>query len=217
MSIQPLKVLRITALALVILAWTAAAHLGSISNAPSDVLAALALGPLCLVWALALWNGSHLWWGRMLAVLMLLGVWLFWPYLRTQIAAVYFAQHMGIYLLLAVVFARTLLKQQEPLITQLARRIHGGALSLRQIRYTLRVTQAWALFFLIMALCSTGLFFFASLEAWSTFANLLGAPLLGTMFVLEWLCRHIALPVNERPTMLAAIRAWQAHQARSSP
>lgn len=47
---------------------------------------------------------------------------------------------------------------------------------------------------------------------WSTFANLLGGPLIATMFIAEYFWRSIALPGEPRATMADAVRAWQSHR-----
>ena len=100
-------------------------------------------------------------------------IWL-WPLLSQRIATLYFLEHMGVYTLLAVFFARTLFGPEESLVTQMARRVHGGVLSENQQRYTRQVTLAWTVFFAAMVLVSVGLFFWAPLPVWSAFATLAG-------------------------------------------
>ena len=85
-------------------------------------------------------------------------------------------------------FGRTLTYQREPLITTLARKVHGS-LPPELVSYTRHVTIAWTLFFAMQISCSIGLYSFASLEAWSTFINILSSPLIVLMFLCEYTYR----------------------------
>lgn len=85
-------------------------------------------------------------------------------------------------------FARTLKNKREPLITLMARRVHGSLTPDLEV-YTRHVTFVWSLFFALQIAVSIWLFFFASLEIWSTFINILSAPLLVLMFLCEYTYR----------------------------
>lgn len=85
-------------------------------------------------------------------------------------------------------FARTLIRQREPLVTVMARRVHGSLTPDLEI-YTRHVTLAWSLFFAVQIAGSILLFLFASLEAWSTFINILNSPLIVLMFLCEYTYR----------------------------
>jgi uncharacterized membrane protein len=78
------------------------------------------------------------------------------------------------------------------------------------LRYTRQVTLAWTLFFLSSAALSILLFFFASTEAWSVFANILALPLVAVMFVAENEVRKRVLPPQDRVGILATVRAFRA-------
>jgi len=217
MSGSPVRLIRLMGVVALGLAWAVAAHVTSASGEPSGWGAALALLPLGLALALGLWRVPQ----RGLAALGALAVvallaWL-WPLLKTQVALLYFVQQMGIYAMLAALFGRSLGGPGESLVTQMARRLHGGTLSARQASYTRGVTVAWTVFFLGMAAVSSVLFLLASPATWSFFANLLGAPLIGLMFVGEFLVRCRVLPPSERSTLADAVRAWRQHQSDSAP
>jgi uncharacterized membrane protein len=122
---------------------------------------------------------------------------------------------MGVYTLLAVFFARTLSGPGESLVTQMARRVHGGVLNERQLRYTRQATCAWSLFFAAMVLVSVGLFIWAPLPVWSAFATLLGGPLIGLMFLGELVARRLSLPGEDRASLSETVRAWRVHNASS--
>lgn len=173
----------------------------------------LALAPLLVAAALGLWRLPRRWLAALLGAGLAGVLVVSWPLLTARVALLYFVQHMGIYLLLASFFGRTLSGGGESLVTQMARRIHGGVLSTAQQRYTRKVTVAWTVFFVLMALTSAVLFAGASLPVWSTFANLLGGPLIGLMFVGELLVRRLVLPAEDRASLLETVRAWRLHNA----
>lgn len=107
-------------------------------------------------------------------------------------------------------FAGTLLPGREPLITYVARRVHGQ-LPAPIERYTRHITWAWTLWLTGLALVSVLLFAFASRAAWSTFANLLFFPLIALLFVGEY-CYRILRYAWFKPASLAdSIRAFQRH------
>lgn len=217
MSLAPVRLLRLVGVVVLGVAWAVAAHVTSASAEPSGWGAALALLPLGLAVGLALWRVPSRWLAGLgaLAAMALLA-WL-WPLLRTQVALLYFVQQLGIYIMLAALFGRTLGGPGEPLVTQMARRLHGGTLSVRQVSYTRGVTVAWTVFFLGMAAVSSGLFMLASAATWSFFANLMGAPLIILMFGGEYLVRCLLLPPGERATLADAVRAWRQHQSDTTP
>lgn len=202
--------------ALLMVAWAVAAHFTSASGEPSGWGAALALAPLVAAAGLALWRWKQRWLAALLALAGLAGLVVFWAELTSQVALLYYVQHIGIYCLLASFFGRSLNGPGESLVTKMARRVHGGVLSPAQAVYTRKVTVAWSLFFVAMALVSTVLFFAAPLTVWSTFANLLGGPLIGAMFVCELVVRRIALPNEARSSIAEMARAWRSESSKSN-
>lgn len=204
-------------LTLLTVAWALTAHFTSAGKESSGWGAALALTPMSVALALGLWRLPSRWLGALAGAAVLAGVVGAWPFLKGQVALLYYVEHLGVYLLLAVFFGRTLRGPDESLVTQMARRVHGGVLSPAQVAYTRQVTRAWSIFFVGMALVSTGLFLFAPLVVWSTFANLLGGPLIALMFVGEYLWRRHALPEETPATMADAVRAWKSQRADKTP
>lgn len=93
--------------------------------------------------------------------------------------------HLVTNLFLMWIFARTLNNGREPLITTIARNVHGSLTAEIEI-YTRRVTYLWSLFFLLQVIVSAGLYIFAPLEFWSTFINILNAPLIILVFLCEY-------------------------------
>jgi uncharacterized membrane protein len=103
-------------------------------------------------------------------------------------AIIFGLPHLVTNLFLMWFFARTLKDGREPLITSIARRVHGSLTPDIEI-YTRHVTFAWSLFFALQVVVSLGLYIFASLEVWSVFINILNAPLIILMFVCEYAYR----------------------------
>jgi uncharacterized membrane protein len=122
-------------------------------------------------------------------------------------AAVSGVSHAAAYLILFAYFARTLRAGREPLITRLARSVHGS-LSPELVAFTRRVTVAWCTFFAAQVLVSMLLFAFAPFDFWSMFVNLLNIPLLVLMFVGDHLYRAIRLPDHPRPSIARILRAF---------
>jgi uncharacterized membrane protein len=210
-------VLRGLGIALLAVAWALTAHFTSAGNESSGWGAALALTPMTTALALGLWRLPVRWLGALIGLAVAAGLVGFWPFLKGQVALLYYLEHLGVYILLSAFFGRTLFGPEESLVTRMARSVHGGVLSPAQAAYTRRVTLAWSLFFAGMALMSTLLFLLAPVVVWSTFANLLGGPLIALMFVGEYLWRRRALPEEKSATMADAVRAWKAQRSNKAP
>src|SRR5262245_43908606 len=132
----------------------------------------IALTPLTAAVLLA-WRSALRW-----PVALLASAGAAWLWLRPgTVPGTLLAVHVAIYLGLLCMFARTLQRGREPLVTVIARRVRGG-LPPEIAGYTRRVTQAWCVFFAGMAMASAALFLFAPLPVWSFFANLLNLPLI---------------------------------------
>jgi uncharacterized membrane protein len=111
--------------------------------------------------------------------------------------------HWSIYAALLSGFALTLRPGHEPLITAMARRMHG--LTPEMVGYTRKVTIAWSLFFAAQLATSVALFCFAPLTVWSFFVNILDIPLVALMFVAEYAVRLRVLDDPPRHSIGAII------------
>lgn len=141
-------------------------------------------------------------------------LWGFWDALERNFSWVYFLQHAGTYAMLAAVFGVTLARGRQALCTRFAEMVHGG-LTPEEVRYSRQVTWAWALFLLSLSLVSAALFFLASIEVWSVFANFLSFPLILLMFVVEFAVRRRVLPHQKQHSILDGVRAyWKTPVAR---
>lgn len=170
------------------------------------------LGPLVVLATAAAWGNGQ----RVLAALGLLAAVL----LAASAASgrglparwLYLAQHAGVHLALAGWFGSTLRQGAEPLVSALARRVHGS-LTQGMVRYTRQVTLAWTLYFLAMAAASLALFAAGDFAHWSLLAEVLTPVLTGAFFVGEYLVRYRLHPEFERVSLQQAIVAWRAHGA----
>lgn len=132
-----------------------------------------------------------------------------WPRLHNPVSWLYFAQHVGINVVLGLLFGRTLLHRRQPLCSTFASLLHPTMTSALR-RYTRQVTLAWTLFFAASAALSIVLFFLAPIEVWSVFANLLALPLVLAMFVAENEVRKRVLPPEDRVGLRDTVRAVRA-------
>jgi uncharacterized membrane protein len=126
--------------------------------------------------------------------------------LTLTLALLYGVPHAVIYSVLAWFFGRTLVAGGEPLITRLARRVHGALPPAMEL-YTRRITMAWCLFFCAQVAASATLALAGALEAWSLLVNRLNMPLVAAMFVGEYLyrvIRHRDFPHASIPTAVKA-------------
>lgn len=155
------------------------------------------------------------WWKALALLACLAGPWLMYlgasgdraGSLGTILVAAYGVPHIGIYVFLLWLFGRTLLAGGEPLVTGVARRIHG-TLEPEIEAYTRRVTVAWCVFFAGQLALSALLLAFASLDAWSLFVGALNVPLLVLMFAGEYLYRITRYPAHPRASIARMLRAF---------
>lgn len=165
-------------------------HKVALSGQITPFTAALVFVPFVAAtgWAIALETGLYpaLLTAATIAILGLAWVSMF----GLPSAIIFGLPHLVTNLFLMWLFARTLKHGREPLITSIARHVHGSLRPDIEI-YTRRVTYAWSLFFLLQAVVSLGLYFFASLQAWSIFINILNVPLIILMFVCEYAYRRL--------------------------
>jgi uncharacterized membrane protein len=133
----------------------------------------------------------------------------------------YVVQHVGTNLALCWLFGHTLLNGREPLITRFARIVRRGDMPPAVLAYTRGATLAWALFFVAIATVSLLLYAGAPVAVWSTFSNLVCGPLVGVMFVCEYVARRILLRGATHHPFMAAVHAfrqpWPANRSDSSP
>jgi uncharacterized membrane protein len=154
---------------------------------------------------LPLWlqpSRARRWAGLALAGLLLLAVGLT-PFNGSQL--LYLAPP-AILLLMWVMFARTLLPGQTPLVTRIAELMHE-AMTPRLRRYTRGVTWAWLGFFSALLLEVLWLSLYAAPERWSLYTNFINYLLVAGFFLLEFILRRFVLSPEERLGFIPFFRA----------
>lgn len=104
-------------------------------------------------------------------------------------------------ILLFLVFGRTLLANEVPLVTAIGEWARGP-LSEGMKKYTRKVTQIWSLVFLLLFLEAIVLTLWGSLEIWSWFTNLFNHLFVGILFFGEFVWRKKQFPDHDHPSFL---------------
>lgn len=127
-------------------------------------------------------------------------------------------------LLLARLFQMTLQPGAEPLISRIARtaRQEPAGLPAELADYTRRLTLAWTVFFLLLALNSLLLAAFASMNTILMFANTLNVLFMAIFFVVEniyRLYRYQAYPHTPLLRLMATLaqHGWRLPETASAP
>lgn len=151
---------------------------------------------------------SRAWWPLLLLALAALSYFVIsGDHGRIGLLAVNGLSHATVNSFLIWLFGRTLLHGQEPLISQISRKLNGH-LNPEVAIYTRHVTIAWVIFPIGQIIISLVLYLFASIEAWSFFINVLNLPLLILMFVGEKTYRNLRFPNHPRTTIMQAIEVY---------
>lgn len=211
------RVTRWLSIALLVVAYPALAHY-TIENVQNGKLGAVvALAPACVVSVIFAWKATLRWLWFTLLALALVVVAASWRLFEHHFGLVYWLQDTGMQAILFMTFARTLFPGRKPLCTHFAELTHGK-ITPQHAHYAHQVTWAWAMFFAMMVIASTGLFFLAPLPVWSVFANFLTLPLVILMFVLEFLVRRVLLPEMRTSHFLETFRiSWNSLRHPDAP
>jgi uncharacterized membrane protein len=186
------------------------AHAALVDRVPARVGALVSLVPLALFAAWLVRRSRSRAAAILAAAVVLAAVVAGWGEIEAHFPSLFFAEHAGVNLLLAIVFGRTLLAGREPLVTRFARIIHG-TIPPEVERYTRRVTLAWTALFVALFALSCLLFLGGWLHAWSLLANVASPVAVGAMFVVEYAVRLRALPDWEQVGILGGVRAFSRH------
>jgi len=182
-------------------------HINTI-NTPNSLGAILALMPIfLLVFSYAWKTGSNIF--RISALLVLLTLsWALWATIKLHTGIIFWLLDVGLMLTLMMTFGRTLLSNRKPLCVHFAEIINGGSLPVEHEIYARWVTVAWVIFFAVISITSTLLFFLTSLATWSFFVNFLTLPLVALMFICEFLVRRNLLTNLPAGHVLDAVKAY---------
>ena len=182
-------------------------HSAYIAQQPAPLRLVLAMGPLfgLCFWLITLSRGRT-WWPL---VLLLAGAAVYIISLQDHwsLLVAYGLPHAAINLTLLGFFGRTLVRGREPLITRLARRLHG-TLAPDIEAYTRNVTIAWCVFFAAQVLISFLLFQFTAVSVWLMFISFFTFPMLTLMFVGEYIYRVLRHRNHPRVSILKTIHVF---------
>jgi uncharacterized membrane protein len=186
------------------------AHAALLQRLPARVGALVSVIPLVLIFAWLVRRSR-----RRAAALLAAGAALaagivFWDELVANYPSLFFAEHAGTNLALAILFGRTLAAGQEPLVARFARIVHG-TIPPEVERYSRRVTIAWTVFFGTLFTLSCVLYLGGWIAAWSSLANIATPVLVCTMFLVEYAVRVRALPHWEQAGIFGGVRAFARH------
>jgi uncharacterized membrane protein len=201
--------LQLAAVGVFFVAYSGLSHYSNSHARARDLATILALAPMLTLGLVLLWR----WRGALLALLAAgitgLLAYHFWPQLTRNFSLVYLIQQLGFHGLMAATFGLSLLPARVPLCTQLADKVHGP-LGMAELRYTRRVTAAWAMFFVANAAVTVLLYAFAPLRLWSIFVNFCSLPLIGLMFATEYAIRRRVLTQVKTGGLIATLRVYFA-------
>ncbi len=211
MSIPWVHRVRLGFIAAGVILYPLLAHYSTATSAattfPSLGVAVSLTPPLALLLGLA-WRSS-----RPLAMLLpcVVGCFMlgwFWDALERHFEWVYFMQHVGTHISLALLFGLTLAPRRQPICTRFAAAVRGD-LEPEVIRYTRQLTMMWTIYFLVISLISSVLFLFGSIDMWSAFANFMTIPIILFIFAAEYRVRRRRLPHLKHFGIMASILAFR--------
>lgn len=205
---QAVRVARWFGIGLLLLGYPALAHYTLMNVQNGKLGAVVAIAPVFVVGLLYALKSSPRWvWLSLFALAGVAGA-ASWTLLEHHFGVMYWMQDAGMQCVLFMTFGRTLFGERKPLCTHFAEMAHG-VITPQHAHYARQVTWAWSIFFGLMAMASTLLFFLAPLTVWSVFANLLTLPLIALMFILEFGVRRRVLPARGNSHILDSFRVWK--------
>jgi uncharacterized membrane protein len=194
-------------LGLLLLGYPVLAHYTNLNVQNGRLGALVAVAPVAVISLIYAWRSSPRWvWLALFALAGAAGG-ASWTLLEHHFGVLYWLQDAGMQCVLFMTFGRTLVAGRKPLCTHFAELTHGD-ITPQHAHYAHQVTWAWTVFFGLMALVSTLLFFLAPLSVWSVFANFLTLPLIALMFILEFGVRRIMLPEQVNINLSDMVKIW---------
>jgi uncharacterized membrane protein len=190
-------------------------HFFVVKNATGALGVGLALLPIAgyLFWLMK--TAQHRLRTALVLALGAVLLWAGWASKLIDFSAAYFFEHLLFNSLLMILFGASLLPGREPLISNLARRVHGSLPS-EIAAYTVSVTWLWTIYFAATVVISLLLYNFSSLTVWSFFANVLGIPLAIVVFVGEYFYRVKTIRNFPHVSIFKGMQAMTQHADEKS-
>jgi len=195
----------LAAVALLVVGYAALSQYSASSSSTKGLGAALSVAPVALIGLILVWRWTRLLTALLSAAALCALLYRYWPAIERNYEWADLVQQCGVYGLVAVSFALSLLAGRVLLCTQLAEKMYG-ALTPAEIAYTRSATAAWALFYALLTLAILVLFFAASLKVWSLFVNFATFGLMLLMGIADHAIRRRALPRHPRSGILALMK-----------
>lgn len=215
-----IKVARGLGIAVIVLIYALLVH--HVNSAPqpdvtqSSLLGTfLALAPICLILITFALSIKSRFTGASLLLLFSVLTWILWSFIKQNTGLIFWLLDVGLMLALMWTFGRTLLHDRKPLCVHFAEIINGGTLPKDHEMYARNVTIAWVIFFAVITIISTLLFFAAPLKVWSFFVNFLTLPLVALMFAVEFFVRKRLLTNLPKGNVMDAVHAYLDKSART--
>ena len=173
----------------------------------------IALLPPLACWVLAAWCTRARWPVAIASVLVLAAVLHERHNPLAYLRALWLLDHVSANLAFAALFGRSLRAHRKPLISRFAEHLHG-TLSPLQAAYTRAVTLGWTIAFVSVAAASLVVFYLWPFGRWSEFAWFCALPLTLFLFLMEFLCRCLVLPKDQRSGLIETVRVVSRHGIR---
>jgi uncharacterized membrane protein len=195
----------LTAVAAILIAYAAMSHYSASNPNAKGLGAILSIAPVALIGLILVWRWTRPLLALVIATLLCACLYRFWGIVKDNYEWADLVQQCGAYALLAISFLRSLFAKRTPLCTQMTDKLHGP-LTPQEITYTRRATEAWAVFYALIAVVILVLFFSVSIRVWSLFVNFATFGLIILMAIADHAIRRRVLPHHRRGAMLAAIK-----------
>ncbi len=206
--LKAIKIARGLGITAIIVIYATLVHYVNTLGQPSALGAVLALTPIFTLVITYAWKTDSRLASICSILILLVATGLGWPVIKQHTGLLFWMLDIGLMSALMMTFGVTLVAGRKPLCVYFAEIINGGALPVEHEHYARNVTVAWVVFFAIIIIVSTLLFFLAPLTVWSFFVNFLTLPLVALMFIGEFMLRRRLLTDLPSGHVLDAVRAY---------
>lgn len=109
-------------------------------------------------------------------------------------------------LMLAYIFGKSLVSQQQAFITVMAQKLKSAPLCSKEIKYTRTITKVWLIFFIATVIEDILLAYLADITIWSYMTNFINYIFVAAIFVIEYVARRIVLSDLEHPSFIGFLK-----------
>jgi len=123
-----------------------------------------------------------------------------------QVNLVLYLPPVLIPLVVAVIFAKSLIGDNDAFITNIAKKIRDNDVSKKELKYTRILTFIWAVFLTLIAIEAVIVAFVTDIKTWSYVTNFLNYIAIMVFAVIEYFIRRIILNHIEHPGFIGFIK-----------